>query len=110
MPSEGSKAAPSLPLFLAEALARFSASPWQPPLLLSKPISGPFYRRPALILMDEGTAHLDEDLQRQVFDNLMATGATIIAVTHDERVLARADRRIRLSDRLTSTQGTQTGL
>ena len=59
-------------------------------------IARALYRRPALILMDEGTAHLDEDLQRQVFDNLVATGATIIAVTHDEKVLARSDRPIRL--------------
>ena len=42
MSSEVSKTAPSLPLFRTEALARFSASPWQPPLL-SKPISGPLF-------------------------------------------------------------------
>jgi len=59
-------------------------------------IARALYRRPALILMDEGTAHLDGGLQRQVFDNLVATGATIIAVTHDEQVLSRADRRVRL--------------
>ena len=67
-------------------------------------IARALYRRPALILMDESTAHLDEDLQRQVFDNLMATGTTIIAVTHDERVLTRADRQIRLGDGSTSPQ------
>lgn len=32
----------SQPLFRAEAFSRFSASPWQPPLL-SKPISGPLF-------------------------------------------------------------------
>ena len=55
------------------------------------------YRRPALILMDEGTAHLDDQLQQQVLDNLCALNVTIVAVTHDERVLARADRRMVLS-------------
>lgn len=64
-------------------------------------IARALYRRPALILMDEGTAHLDEDLQRQVFDNLVATGATIVAVTHDEQVLLRSDRPIRLGDEST---------
>ena len=61
-------------------------------------IARALYRRPALVLMDEGTAHLDEDLQRQVIDNLVGTGATVIAVTHDELVLTRANRRIRLGD------------
>ena len=61
-------------------------------------IARALYRRPALLLMDEGTAHLDEDLQRQVIDNLVGTGTTIIAVTHDELVLTRANRQIRLGD------------
>ena len=54
------------------------------------------YRRPALILLDEGTAHLNDELQQQVLDNLRCMGATLIAVTHDERMLTRADRRISL--------------
>ena len=70
-------------------------------------ISRALYRGPALIVMDEGTAHLDEDLQSQVFDNLKATGATVIAVTHDEQVLSRSDRLIRLSEASTSMPNVQ---
>ena len=59
-------------------------------------IARAFYRRPAVILLDEGTAHLNDELQQRILDSLKRTGATIIAATHDERVLARADRRISL--------------
>ena len=55
------------------------------------------YRQPGIILLDEGTAHLNDELQGRVLNNLRATGATIIAATHDERVLVRADRRILLT-------------
>ena len=59
-------------------------------------IARAIYRRPALILLDEGTAHLNDELQQRVLDSLKQTGATIIAATYDERVSARADRRISL--------------
>ncbi|MCY3837905.1 MAG: ATP-binding cassette domain-containing protein, partial [Gammaproteobacteria bacterium] len=55
------------------------------------------YREPAIVLLDEGTAHLNDELQGRVLDNLRATGATIVAASHDERVLARADRRVVLT-------------
>ena len=54
------------------------------------------YRAPRVIVLDEGTAHLNDELQRQVLENLRRTRATIIAVTHDPRVLERADRVVRL--------------
>ena len=54
------------------------------------------YRRPRILLLDEGTAHLDDTLQRQVLGNLAALGMTIIAVTHDPRVLDCADRCARI--------------
>ncbi len=59
-------------------------------------IARAIYRRPALILLDEGTAHLNDEIQQRVLDSLRETGATIVAATHDERVLERADRRISL--------------
>ena len=61
-------------------------------------IARAIYRCPALILMDEGTAHLDESLQQQVLENLTRTGATIIAASHDESVLARANQRVLMKD------------
>lgn len=59
-------------------------------------IARAIYRRPSLLLLDEATAHIDGDLQQQVLANLIGTGATIIAVSHDDRVLAHADQRILL--------------
>lgn len=56
------------------------------------------YRNPSIVLLDEGTAHLNDELQGRVLDNLRETGATIIAATHDERVLVRADRRVLLTN------------
>ena len=58
-------------------------------------IARAIYRRPAIFLLDEGTAHLNDELQQQVLKNLKDTGATIIAATHDDRVSACADRRVR---------------
>ena len=59
-------------------------------------IARAIYRQPAIFLLDEGTAHLNDELQQQVLSNLRSTGATIIAATHDERVSACADRRVSL--------------
>lgn len=58
-------------------------------------IARAIYRRPAIFLLDEGTAHLNDELQQQVLKNLKDSGATIIAATHDDRVSACADRRVR---------------
>ncbi len=54
------------------------------------------YRSPRLLLLDEGTAHLNDALQSRVLDNLAGLGITMLAVTHDPRVAERADRRIDL--------------
>ncbi|MFC7532791.1 ABC transporter ATP-binding protein [Actinoplanes sp. GCM10030250] len=56
---------------------------------------------PALLLADEPTGNLDsrstEDVLR-VFDNLSAAGRTIVIITHEGEVGARAKRLIRLVD------------
>ena len=54
------------------------------------------YRRPRILLLDEGTAHLNDALQRQVLNNLASLGITVIAVTHDPRVVECADRCVRI--------------
>ena len=59
-------------------------------------IARALYRRPAMMLLDEGTAHLNDALQQRVLDHIRRAGMTVIAVTHDERVLRRADRRVTL--------------
>jgi putative ABC transport system ATP-binding protein len=56
---------------------------------------------PALVLADEPTGNLDTrtgDEVMQLFDRLADAGNTIIIVTHDEDVAARARRTIRVRD------------
>ena len=55
------------------------------------------YRAPSIILLDEGTAHLNEELQHRVLQNLRMIGATILAATHDALVVQCADRQIGLN-------------
>ncbi len=56
---------------------------------------------PALILADEPTGSLDSATGREVlslFERLNRDGKTVVLVTHDPTVAARAHRQIRLSD------------
>lgn len=55
-------------------------------------IARAIYRKPRLLLLDEGTAHLNEEMQQQVLANLRGLGVTIVAVTHDPRVIEQANR------------------
>ncbi|MEX0775588.1 MAG: ABC transporter ATP-binding protein [Phycisphaeraceae bacterium] len=55
--------------------------------------------QPALLLADEPTGNLDAETGRQILDvfgDLHQRGQTIVMVTHDERIAAAADRRLRL--------------
>lgn len=57
--------------------------------------------RPALLLADEPTGNLDSRTSGAVlelFDELRRTGLTIVMITHDPAVAARADRSVRISD------------
>lgn len=57
---------------------------------------------PKIILADEPTGNLDATTGRQVIDLLLGLkeklGATLVLVTHDERLAARCERTIRMSD------------
>jgi putative ABC transport system ATP-binding protein len=59
-------------------------------------------RKPPLILADEPTGNLDGSTGKQIVDILFGlrekTGATLILVTHDERLAALTDRVIRMAD------------
>lgn len=56
--------------------------------------------RPALILADEPTAHLDHETGVRVIRALRggATGSTLVLASHDPQVLGMADRTVRLQD------------
>jgi putative ABC transport system ATP-binding protein len=59
-------------------------------------------RRPRLVLADEPTGNLDGSTGRQIVDLLFSLGermsATLVLVTHDERLAALTDRTIRMAD------------
>ncbi|MFO1218915.1 MAG: ABC transporter ATP-binding protein [Burkholderiaceae bacterium] len=59
-------------------------------------------KRPTLVIADEPTANLDSATAEQVLDLMReqghAHGAAFLVATHDERLLSRCDRRLRLLD------------
>jgi putative ABC transport system ATP-binding protein len=63
---------------------------------------------PALLLCDEPTGNLDSANTAAVldlFDELRASGTTLVVITHDEAVSGRAGRRVRITDgRLTTVR------
>jgi putative ABC transport system ATP-binding protein len=57
--------------------------------------------RPALLLADEPTGALDSRSTQDVlalFDQLNEAGRTLVVVTHEDEVAARAKRAVRLTD------------
>jgi ABC-type lipoprotein export system ATPase subunit len=58
-------------------------------------------RQAPLILADEPTGNLDEDTSAQILELLVnvqrKSGTTLLLITHDDKVAARADRLLRLS-------------
>ena len=57
--------------------------------------------RPAVLICDEPTGNLDSASTESVlelFDDLRADGLTLLVVTHDDAVSARAERTLRMHD------------
>ncbi|MCU0302758.1 MAG: ABC transporter ATP-binding protein [Thermoanaerobaculales bacterium] len=57
--------------------------------------------RPSILLADEPTGNLDSRTSEEImalFDDLNASGNTIVLVTHEEDIAAHADRTVRLLD------------
>ena len=58
---------------------------------------------PMLLAADEPTGNLDSktaDAMFQVFESLVDAGKTIVLVTHDRDLAARATRRVHIADGL----------
>lgn len=59
-----------------------------------------FGHRPAVLFADEPTGNLDRETGAHALDLLLALraehGTTLVLITHDESLAARADRRVRL--------------
>jgi putative ABC transport system ATP-binding protein len=63
---------------------------------------------PAVILADEPTGNLDSASSRDIFDlleRLHGEGLTLVTITHDPRIAARADRVLRVEDGLLVDSG-----
>lgn len=58
-------------------------------------IARAFYKRPALLILDEATSSCDGELQARIFDNIRRRGVTCIYATHDERLLEYAEGAVR---------------
>jgi len=56
------------------------------------------YRRPRLLVMDEGTAHLDSEHEKAVNSAISAMGITRIVIAHRQETIDAADRVIVLCD------------
>ena len=56
------------------------------------------YRRPTLLCMDEGTSHLDTDIEGRVNAAIRKLGLTRIIIAHRPETIASAERRIAIVD------------
>jgi putative ABC transport system ATP-binding protein len=66
--------------------------------------------RPRLVLADEPTAALDKNSTEQVMDlidELKRDGSTILVVTHDNKIMSRADRIISMADKQIKSNATR---
>src|SRR5262249_395721 len=50
------------------------------------------YRRPKILLLDEGTAHLDVGMERRINDTLRQLKITRVAIAHRPETIRAADR------------------
>lgn len=50
------------------------------------------YRRPRILVLDEGTAHLDVEMERRINETLRQLNITRVAIAHRPETIAAADR------------------
>jgi ATP-binding cassette subfamily B protein RaxB len=54
------------------------------------------YHDPQIVLLDEGTANLDQAVEKQLLDNLTALGITCVSIAHRPETIYRANKVLRL--------------
>ena len=50
------------------------------------------YRHPKILFVDEGTAHVDVEMEGKIYDNLGSLGLTLICIAHRPGALAHCDK------------------
>ena len=50
------------------------------------------YRHPKILFVDEGTAHVDMEMESKIYDNLGSLGLTLICIAHRPGALAYCDK------------------
>jgi ATP-binding cassette, subfamily B, bacterial CvaB/MchF/RaxB len=55
------------------------------------------YRQPKILVLDEGTAHLDSELEARVSAAISALNITRIVIAHRPETIRRASRAVRLT-------------
>jgi putative ABC transport system ATP-binding protein len=72
-----------------------------------------FANKPSVLLADEPTGNLDSATGRQIIELLIGLnrdyGSTLVLVTHDPDVAARADRIVMLQDGRVASDDLRTG-
>jgi ATP-binding cassette subfamily B protein RaxB len=61
-------------------------------------IARALYQEPAILFLDEGTAHIDEVLERQIMQNLRRLRITCVYSSHRASIIEMADQRIALPE------------
>jgi ATP-binding cassette, subfamily B, bacterial CvaB/MchF/RaxB len=54
------------------------------------------YRQPKVLFVDEGTAHVDVDMEKRIYEGLRSLQLTLICIAHRPGVLAYSDKVFRL--------------
>ena len=55
-------------------------------------IARALYQQPKILLLDEGTAHLDKQTEAAVMQNIKALGISCIFVSHNQKLMSLADK------------------
>lgn len=55
------------------------------------------YKKPDVLVMDEGTSHLDPGLEKKVNESIRAIGCIRVVVAHRSETISAADREMKLS-------------